>query len=555
MGSVMDQERPWERDTKPEGATLRERIKDVLRDKNRLHETVEQIICELERLEAMITPAPQTKSMLGSIDRPKALAPHSEAIGESVIEVRAAERREIIESGLAPFDEDLVPPLIAERGGNAFHNRLRTEARAQASPSRREIGDEAYVERLAEKETPASPETKPIGPTLPLPSWQEQAAFEEWANDSRYEMHQHPLHYLFMDKQTNAARQGWKAALAFVGQLQDETPAPQTNMQPEADFWTTHNNFENGSMCGLGLVSDEGKDCWDFAKQEWVKADVPVFRSPAPQANMNPADFQLLEQLDRDNVAGGARPVIESQGWEQARRLSDDGFIAIESVGLGGRLHITRKGMKAVAAFKRGESAPSPQTSTAVEIEPRSRMQLSPGYLNSFETVISALKNGGKQAQDAGHIAHGACLLHAAVELEAIFAERAEPKQYLIGDRMMEMVFKPSGMTDVSNLQAVFDAVEAALNAPPETHVLLTKKHTGMKVDYSGLLKQARDGLRREPGIAEMLRQLEEHLSELGRRYYDGDPAVVDEFLQLYCIQRVRREALAATTEGGQNNG
>jgi len=58
MGSVMDQERPWERDTKPEGATLRERIKDVLRDKNRLHETVEQIICELERLEAMIATQP-----------------------------------------------------------------------------------------------------------------------------------------------------------------------------------------------------------------------------------------------------------------------------------------------------------------------------------------------------------------------------------------------------------------------------------------------------------------------------------------------------------------
>ncbi|WP_162182326.1 hypothetical protein [Neorhizobium galegae] len=59
----MDQERPWERDAKPEGATLRERIKDVLRDKNRLHETVEQIVCELERLEAMITtPSPQTKA-------------------------------------------------------------------------------------------------------------------------------------------------------------------------------------------------------------------------------------------------------------------------------------------------------------------------------------------------------------------------------------------------------------------------------------------------------------------------------------------------------------
>lgn len=59
---------------------------------------------------------------------------------------------------------------------------------------------------------------------FPLPSWKEQAAFEEWANDSRYEMAQHPLHYLFMDKQTNAARQGWKAALAFVRKLLEVAP-------------------------------------------------------------------------------------------------------------------------------------------------------------------------------------------------------------------------------------------------------------------------------------------------------------------------------------------
>ena len=47
------------------------------------------------------------------------------------------------------------------------------------------------------------------------------------------------------------------------------------------------------------------------------------------------------------------------------------------------------------------------------------------------------------------------------------------------------------------------------------------------------------------------MNQLEEHLSELGRRWYDGDATVVDEFLQLYCIQRVRREILAAA-EGGK---
>jgi hypothetical protein len=92
--------------------------------------------------------------------------------------------------------------------------------------------------------------------------------------------------------------------------------------------------------------------------------------------------------------------------------------------------------------------------------------------------------------------------------------------------------------------------IDAATAPAPEKHVALAPKHNGLRVDYSGLLKNARHGLKREPGTAEMLNQLEEHLSELGRRYYDGDATVVDEFLQLYCIQRVRREVLAATTEG-----
>lgn len=68
---------------------------------------------------------------------------------------------------------------------------------------------------------PPPPSTHVVGITFPLPSHQEQAAFEEWATESRYEMHQHPLHYLFVDKQTNAARQGWKAALAFVRKLSE----------------------------------------------------------------------------------------------------------------------------------------------------------------------------------------------------------------------------------------------------------------------------------------------------------------------------------------------
>ena len=42
-----------------------------------------------------------------------------------------------------------------------------------------------------------------------------------------------------------------------------------------------------------------------------------------------------------------------------------------------------------------------------------------------------------------------------------------------------------------------------------------------------------------------MLRQLQDHLQELGERWYDGDMAVVDELLQLYGIESKAREALA----------
>jgi len=78
-------------------------------------------------------------------------------------------------------------------------------------------------------------------------------------------------------------------------------------------------------------------------------------------------------------------------------------------------------------------------------------------------------------------------------------------------------------------------------------HVLLADDHKGMRVDYTGLFKQARGALARgmkEPALAEMLRQLQEHLTELGQRWYAGDAAAVDEILQLYCIEKDARAAI-----------
>lgn len=60
-----------------------------------------------------------------------------------------------------------------------------------------------------------------------IATWEDQQAFEAWAQGERYEMHQHPLHYLFMDPKTNAARQGWKAALQFIRDRSAAAPAKQ----------------------------------------------------------------------------------------------------------------------------------------------------------------------------------------------------------------------------------------------------------------------------------------------------------------------------------------
>lgn len=98
-----------------------------------------------------------------------------------------------------------------------------------------------------------------------------------------------------------------------------------------------------------------------------------------------------------------------------------------------------------------------------------------------------------------------------------------------------------------------------AAPTPPSTHAapipLLAADHKGMRVDYSGVFKHATTALARggkEPGLAEMLRQMKEHITELGQRWYAGDTAVVDELLQLYCVEKGARDALVAASGAAQ---
>ncbi|WP_240648432.1 hypothetical protein [Pararobbsia silviterrae] len=84
---------------------------------------------------------------------------------------------------------------------------------------------------------------------------------------------------------------------------------------------------------------------------------------------------------------------------------------------------------------------------------------------------------------------------------------------------------------------------------------LLAEDHKGMRVDYSGMFGAAQRALKhghQETGTAEMLRQFKDHMTELGSRWYAGDTAVVDELLQLYCIEKDARDALLAAPQPAQ---
>ncbi len=59
----------------------------------------------------------------------------------------------------------------------------------------------------------------------------EQPAFEAWAAGYGFDMHEHPLHYLFLDKRTDAARSGWNAALAYARKAASTLPAIKAEIE------------------------------------------------------------------------------------------------------------------------------------------------------------------------------------------------------------------------------------------------------------------------------------------------------------------------------------
>lgn len=151
---------------------------------------------------------------------------------------------------------------------------------------------------------------------------------------------------------------------------------------------------------------------------------------------------------------------------------------------------------------------------------------------NTADALIALFDAAPQANADAGNTASGP-VRNAALEEAA---------------KLMDQTLRSNGAALIRGLKrSQADKDGGQQRAGDAALARLAEPHTGMRVDYQGLLRQAREGLHDSPGLAEMLRQLQGHLRELGQRWYAGDTAVVDELLQLYCVESNARAALSAT--------
>jgi hypothetical protein len=83
--------------------------------------------------------------------------------------------------------------------------------------------------------TPAEPTQQDIKEPPYVCDGIEQEAFEKWAESERFDMNQHPIHWLFLDAETYAARRGWKAGLLHaVEMMKAATPAEPAQQDTKA---------------------------------------------------------------------------------------------------------------------------------------------------------------------------------------------------------------------------------------------------------------------------------------------------------------------------------
>lgn len=162
-----------------------------------------------------------------------------------------------------------------------FQKRLEANIRESLRFAVGEVQDDAVAHLVAGVNAVLNHPSAPA-PAPHVDGWQppqacdgkEQYAFEAWASSKHYDMHEHPLHYIFMDPKTNAARMGWNAALRYVREQFAEAnpPSPQPNLSVTDEMVEAAHQW----ICRLYPYPQSKPETRRMLEEAWSVAPAPI---------------------------------------------------------------------------------------------------------------------------------------------------------------------------------------------------------------------------------------------------------------------------------------
>ncbi|MGN7099345.1 hypothetical protein [Brevundimonas diminuta] len=189
----------------------------------------------------------------------------------------------------------------------------------------------------------------------------EQEHFETWAKMCRYDMSEHPLHYIFTDPKTNAARMGWKAALAYVHDAAEPLSAAPAPEGGAVEATGARAVIRNGQIVisidvdALPLILS-GSIALNAVAGTFKVTDAPTFAKEVCHAlNAEKEDGTTRVHMMFDSAFNHAI----DQGAEGVEEISEDEFEAEAS----------RLQAEAASALATREEAPAEAGESAAELQ------------------------------------------------------------------------------------------------------------------------------------------------------------------------------------------
>lgn len=191
----------------PEIAALQQSENELTAQANKQHIKIRKLNDELDALKAAPSTSPHMKELQARFDSLKKM------VDDGGIEGRTYSAGLELEKENSSLRAELAT-LKATPSTRAVYIRRDQLQKAQIAPYMCEVGPEPREDRMPLYAIPvATPSASlPIENIPGLAS--DESAFIRWAEKEKYDTSSHPMFFVMVDEKTNAARMGWKAAMA-----------------------------------------------------------------------------------------------------------------------------------------------------------------------------------------------------------------------------------------------------------------------------------------------------------------------------------------------------